>query len=179
MTFSKSNISVTHQPDHGWRCDYYFVMSCSARSMGFVGVSRPFLVTLNAARTDPFVDHPLLRNEIKAIVHRMQMSFTKEQKDIREPRSSEVQIDLIGINYRILAFHVRPGYYRQVLGLPQKRVLYLRDSLELDLGGQLLMQYDFLSNSEQAIAKDIASVMVSKDGSVLSFSIVATKKSLY
>ncbi len=149
---------------------------------------RPHLITLQKDLPSPFVPLPKAPGE-KDEGGRMKdeggtedsRASKKEEGKSEEKRESEekpIQIDLDGIETRVVAFPVDEGLYGRVLGLKGGKVLYSRYPIEgaLDqpwpprtepLARGALLAYTFEEQKEEALVYGITSFNLSRDGGTL------------
>ena len=134
--------------------------------LGFPKGGKPYLITLQADTPSPF----LLEEEEKE-----EREKEKEKKERKEPEL--VEIDLKGIQDRIVAFPVSEGLYAKVVGLKDK-VLFssypVEGALDKDFfasgappaKGKLEL-YDFKEQKRETLVDGFTSYEVSQDASTL------------
>jgi tricorn protease len=132
--------------------------------LGFPRGMKPYLITLRADESSPFLPAPRPLDDAEP---------QKPQSDAeREP----FRIDVDGIERRVLALPVAEGIFRQIAGITGK-VLFThvpaegaldRDFMpgELEAKGTL-DAYDFKSRKVESIAKGISDFRLSQDGKTL------------
>jgi tricorn protease len=135
--------------------------------LSFPQAHRPFVITLRADVSSPFVPKP-------RPIHRDHEPAKAERNDKREPK--DVTIDFDGIAGRILGFPVEEGDYQQIVA-SKERVLFTRfpvrgikpfvqSSEENDEGGTLLA-YDFDQLRSATIAHDVNEIRLGADARTL------------
>ncbi len=104
---------------------------------------------------------------------------TSEKSLDSEAETKLIQIDLEGIERRIVAFPVSEGKYRQIIGLREDAVLYSRSPVEGALGKGFMPEvpratstvysYDFQQQKEEALIHQVSSFALSRDGRTLAY----------
>lgn len=140
---------------------------------------KPFLITLQKDTPSPFI--PRLKAEDEDEKEK-QDEVTKEAEkadDQTQEKETEkpIQLDLEGIEQRIVAFPVNEGKYGRILGLQEGRVLYSSYPVEGAIGepwlpGEpeakgLLQIYKFEDQEEETLIKGISDFDLSRDASTL------------
>ena len=136
--------------------------------LGFPKGGKPYLITLQADTPSPF----LLSEEDE---EKGESKKGKEKKESREPEP--VEIDLEGIQNRIVAFPVSEGLYAKVVGLKGK-VLFSSYPVEGALDRNFfssgappakgkLELYDFAKQKRETLVDGVTSFEVSQDASTL------------
>ncbi len=127
--------------------------------------ARPYLITLQAATTSPFVapddDEPVAAKADSKDAAEGEKKETKKDDDSVEKKTAEpkpVTIDLAGIADRIVAFPLEAGPYADLLGV-EGGVLTLRDGT--------LRRWDLDKREEKTILSGVEGYVVSADGKKL------------
>ena len=138
--------------------------------LGFPKGGRPYLITLQADTSSPFLFDSKEGEEKQEA-----RSKEQEKKESKEPEL--VEIDLEGIQNRIVAFPVAEGLYAKVVGLKGK-VLFSSYPVEGALGGNFfssgapaakgkLELYDLKEQKQETLIEGFTSYEVSQDASTL------------
>ena len=150
--------------------------------LGFPRGMKPYLITLQKDLTSPFIPKPKFDDEEKKGEENKDKDVEAEKTD--EKKGSEdgqkpLQIDLEGIENRLLAFPIPEGIYGGVAGAKDGKVLYSRFPiegalnkfpLENDLGGRgTLYAYNFDDQKEEALFSGISDFAISADGATLMY----------
>ena len=133
---------------------------------------KPFLITLQKDLPSPFIPKPKKNGEEK------KENGKKEDKEEDKPEEKPMQIDLDGIETRVLAFPVDEGLYGRVLGAKDGKVLYSRYPIEGSLSNSwypgtepaakgTLLTYNFEEQKEETLISGISSFDVSLEGAML------------
>jgi tricorn protease len=149
---------------------------------------RPYLITLQADQTSPFVSEPRApgkNSNEEANKKKNGPSKPQEQddhkedgeKDQKDEATGKTQIDLEGIRGRVLAFPVDEGIYGQIAGLKDGRVIYSRYPAEGALssnpfsgemvGRGSLYVYDFEELKEDRLLGQLSEFTLTHDGGTL------------
>jgi tricorn protease len=153
---------------------------------------KPYLVTLQKDTPSPFIPQPSLEHDQEADEKKPEPEAEKpeakgeeekqsEQPEEKKPEEKEevkpVQIDLQGIQRRIVAFPVDDGRYGRVLGLKGGRVVYSIYPVEGALDQPFiqteppargdLMIYKYEDQKEETLAVEISDFSLSRDASTL------------
>ena len=107
--------------------------------LGFPLGIKPYLITLQKSQVSPFIPRPRFNGngepdksddeEQKVIDNKSEevsTDSTDKEKETEKPPSKNVQIDLEGIEDRLVAFPVQEGIYGRIQGLQDGKVLYSR-----------------------------------------------------
>jgi tricorn protease len=104
---------------------------------------------------------------------------TLDQTGEDDEEGKKIQIDLEGIQRRIVAFPAPEGKYRQILGIHDDMVLYSRAPAEGALGSGFLpdvppavgtvYSYDFQQQKEELLIRRVSSFALSRDGRTLAY----------
>ncbi len=165
-------------------------------AVSFPGACKPYLLTLRRELASPFIPTPAAPGEESApklpgAKANGQAAKTNESSGSAEGesagkaktddgKSETVQIDLEGIQYRIVEFPVKEGLYGEVMGIKDKVVFTsfpvrgradLGDSsaLEDDDEKGTLWVYDFTTHKLEVIASDVQCMQVANGGKTLSY----------
>jgi len=161
--------------------------------LGFPRGMKPYLITLQKDQMSPFIPQPHL--EINGEVEEEddenpgetfqngaalgEHENTAQQGEVQEKKEEEkpLQIDLEGIENRVIAFPVPEGIYGRVLGTHKGRAVYSRypvegainDSfLEEDKSAKgMLLVYNFEEQKEEVLVNGITDFDISADGTTL------------
>ncbi|MBI4785933.1 MAG: PDZ domain-containing protein [Chloroflexi bacterium] len=134
---------------------------------------KPFLITLQKDLPSPFILKPKKSEEKKE-----NGMDDHKKKDDDEPVEKSVQIDLEGIESRVLAFPVDEGLCGRVLGVKEGKVLYSRYPVEGSLSNTwypgtepaakgTLLVYNFDDLKEETLVSGISEFDTSPDGAML------------
>ncbi len=147
-------------------------------SLGFPYGTRPYLLTLRKDLRSPFEpDAAMLidKKEPKPEEKAEEKAEDKTEEKSDKPKVKPVEIDLDGLADRILAFPIKDGRYRKVLGLGD-RVFYITypvyGSLDqnwaegITIRGTLRV-YNLKSREEEVFMEGVNSFYLSKDGKSL------------
>ncbi len=138
--------------------------------MGFPRGCRPYLLTLQKDLPSPFLQKPADLSEKEE--KEEDKDEDKKEKKAKKKEISKTQIDLEGIQDRILAFPVDLGLYSQVTGLKGKTAFIwwpVEGTLEADYEEEegpsdgTLEIYDFESQKVDDLADGVAEVITSHD----------------
>lgn len=150
---------------------------------------KPYLITLQADRPSPFIprlpEEPPVSRPAESQENEAEKGPEQAAGDATAPASTEkttlskVQIDLEGIQDRVVGFPVSEGLYGRVLGVRDGKVLYSRYPIEGGLsqpgnGGEppangTLFVYTFEEQKEEQFAAGVTGFDVSPDGTLLSY----------
>jgi len=152
---------------------------------------KPYLITLQRDEFSPFIpvakkpeeekdEEQKGEEKTKAQKHKHGKADESEEKREEKEEQEEqkpVQIDLEGIDKRILAFPVDEGRYGRVLGIKGSKVLYSSYPIEGALQENnfstvpqakgLLFFYDFEEQKEDALLTGISDFGASRDGTTM------------
>lgn len=139
---------------------------------------KPYLITLRKDVKSPFIPEPIAPGESKP-------ALSENNNSADEPSDTEVsgesddplQIDIDGIENRIVAFPVSEGKYLQIKGLKGK-VLFtskpIKGSLDRSLMNMetqtVLEYYDFSRQTKETVAKNVTGFEVSRKSETLVYS---------
>lgn len=145
-------------------------------ALGFPYGTRPYALPLQKDVRSPF--HP---DEPKP--PRPEPKKDKEgdkdadKADKEANKIKKITIDLAGITERLVAFPVREGRYRQIVGLPGGKVMYMIYPVEGTLEQMLveaepkpkgaLKLYDFTNREEETLLDGVSSVAVSANNKAM------------
>ncbi len=160
--------------------------------LGFPRGMKPYLITLQKGQISPFVPQPRFEasieeneDDINSYSEGEQIEAAQtEHENSNEPAEAQsekaeetLQIDLEGIENRVIAFPVHEGIYGQVLGSSKGKVLYSRypvegainhSPLEEDKSEKgTLLAYDFEEQKEEMLVSGISDFDISADGTTL------------
>lgn len=130
---------------------------------------RPYLVTLRKDVASPFLPKPRPLGEAE---HDHKKSAKKKPKG----KSARFQIDLNGIENRVVPLPVPEGIYDQIWGLPKGKVLFTSNPVEGSLGNSwtsgkytksTLEMYNLGEQSKEQWLDDVTGFSVSADGQTL------------
>ena len=120
-----------------------------------------------ALEIEPAVDASVSTNE------------STEQPDDKKDQVKLIEIDLEGIERRIVAFPAPEGKYSQILGIHNDMVLYSRAPVEGALGrgflpdvppaARTIFSYDFQQQKEEVLINRVSSFSLSRDGRTLAY----------
>lgn len=155
--------------------------------LGFPRGMRPYLITLQKDQPSPFVPLPRAPGENNKDAAKNNKKKAEEKpaeegqagQNQEQEKPAEVQIDLEGIEKRILAFPVEEGIYGRIAGIKDGRVIYSRYPAEGALNvpwlpgvppakGTLLV-YDFEQQKEETLLNRLSGFKVSPDGATLAY----------
>ncbi len=141
---------------------------------------RPYLVTLRADVPSPFVPEPRPphdgagRKKKGKRAHEAEEE-SEEKADSKTPKP--VEIDLVGLADRVLAFPVEEGRYGRIAGLPDQALftcfpvegsLGNSGSSEREPGGRgALVSYEFKTQERKELVSKTSSFRLSQDGKTL------------
>jgi tricorn protease len=152
---------------------------------------RPYLITLQEDLPSPFIPESKVDDEIdkdKETKHEApsdrDTAISAEQIQDRkvaqiDEETDEVpfQIDLEGIEKRVIAFPVVDGRYRSIFGTKDSKVLYSRYPVEGELNQPLLqieptangtlLVYNYETQKEETVIKGITDFKLTPDGTML------------
>jgi tricorn protease len=150
--------------------------------LGFPKGMRPHLIPLKAETVNPFAAAtraprpPGAPNDQGAKKNGEEKAGDKREKKDEKPEPDPVEIDLAGIEDRVIAFPVPEGRYGKVLGA-QGRVLFSSFPVEGSLGqdwtsGEAapkgrLESYDFAQEKVETVTEGMSTFSVSLNGQVL------------
>jgi tricorn protease len=133
---------------------------------------RPYLITLRKDVPSPFVPVPRAPGE-KPEGEKNDKPKDEEKKDEPKP----VEVDLDGIEHRVIAFPVPLGRYGQIAGLSEGRVLFTTFPVEGALGRTWfdedagakgsLEQYDFGKEEKETLLSGVDDLVLSQDGKTM------------
>lgn len=136
---------------------------------------RPYLITLKKETPSPFLPEApdlnyLYREEPEEEKQDSKEASEKDDADdaadTAESCESDIEIDLEGIESRIIAFPVAEGRYSKIVGLKGK-VLYmvfpLAPMLSSSARSGTLRQYDLADRKEKTLKSDVSGFKVSRD----------------
>ena len=165
--------------------------------LGFPRGMKPYLITLQKDQISPFIPQPRLEieDEDNEEDEKGGGSFSKaDQKDAAQAESENsggsgeaqeerneaekpLQIDLEGIENRVIAFPVHEGIYGRVLGSQKGKVLYSRYPVEGAISSSFLEEdksakgtllvYNFEEQKEEVLINGISDFDISADGTTL------------
>ena len=136
---------------------------------------RLYLITLQKDVPSPFIPTPRAPGE-------KDKSKDKDGEDTKESQPEErekkpIQIDLEGIESRVIAFPVEEGRYGRVLGMKDGKVLYSRYPIEGALNREWfaseppangeLLKYSLEEQKEEMLVSGISNFGLSRDGATL------------
>ena len=142
---------------------------------------KPHLITLQKDLPSPLVPVPKAPGEKKDEDEKKKDESSAESKETHadsKPEEKPIQIDLDGIETRVVAFPVDEGLYGRVLGIKDGKVLYSRYPIEGALNqtwtpqtepaakGTLLV-YNFEEQKEEALISGITGFGLSRDAGTL------------
>ena len=143
---------------------------------------KPYLITLQKDLASPFIPVPKPLEEKKKDKDENDRPKPKDgesdgKKDEEKDEGKPIQIDLDGIESRIVEFPISEGRYGRVSGLAKGKVLYSRYPIEGALDrpwlpeeppakGTLLV-YDFEEHKEETLLSGIGDFRLSRDGKAL------------
>ena len=143
---------------------------------------KPYLITLQKDLASPFIPVPKPLEEKKKDKDENDRPKPKDgesdsKKDEEKDEGKPIQIDLDGIESRIVEFPISEGRYGRVSGLAKGKVLYSRYPIEGALDrpwlpeeppakGTLLV-YDFEEYKEETLLSGIGDFRLSRDGKAL------------
>ncbi len=156
---------------------------------------KPFLITLQDDLLSPFVSQPRAPGKKSNESNNNKKPEAKDKEDDaaddapangvpangddgeEKDEAQKVQIDLEGIEKRVLAFPVEGGLYGRIEGIKDGRVLFSRYPVEGALNLEWLpgappakgtvMVYDFEEQNEEVLLRRVSSFRVSRDGAYL------------
>ncbi len=151
---------------------------------------KPYLITLQKDLPSPFIPRPHKPGPEHDKSDESKKSKDEAQRDGEEtpqneaqesaqeaPKPKPVQIDLDGIETRVLAFPVQEGLYGRVLGIRDGKVLYSRYPLEGSLeqhidenesdGKGSLMMYEFETQREEGLFYGISDFDLNREADTL------------
>ena len=155
--------------------------------LGFPMGMKPYLVTLQNDLLSPFIPQPKSgpsADEKKDNAEKHDSEDNGKQSQDDESGSKEeadqaealTQIDLEGIENRVVAFPVHEGIYHQILGIGGGKVLYdwytpqgvvsQADSAEPTADGRLML-YNFEEQKEETIVSGVTEFNLSRDAKML------------
>jgi tricorn protease len=157
--------------------------------LGFPMGMRPYLITLQKDLPSPFIPKPSLEQNCKSEESSAQNETSEpgstpelsEEHDGQQgtsPKKPEtiVQIDLDGIEERLMAFPVAEGIYGRILGLEKGKVIYTRFPIQGTLNqdfmdeagakGSLLV-YNFEDQKEETLVNGISDFEVSANAKMM------------
>jgi tricorn protease len=138
---------------------------------------QPFLITLQKDLPSPFVLKPK-KGEEKNGNGGEKNGGDKDKKPEEEKEEKPLQIDLEGIETRVVAFPVELGLYGRILGTKEAKVLYSRYPIEGSLNHNwapstepsakgTLLTFNFDELKEETVVPGISDFQLSLDGSVM------------
>ena len=153
---------------------------------------RPYLITLKKDLPSPFIPQPMTEEEKDEAAPKQTEASDDDAADSEEEPVSEeadasaedddsIEIDLDGIQNRILAFPVADGKYGRIRGLKDGRVMYSRFPVEgvrdqppswlqtEPLARGNLYTYDFSSLEEDSVVSRLTEFDVTRDGAMLTY----------
>lgn len=143
--------------------------------LGFPRGTRPYLVTLRRDVSSPFIPEPRAPGEAepkKADRKDADSGAADKDQEAQKKKPKPVEIDLDGIQDRLVAFPVSEGRYRQIVALANK-VMYTVWPIEGSLGRSwseaeaepkgTLKLFDFATQEEETLTGGINGVTVSND----------------
>jgi tricorn protease len=157
--------------------------------LGFPLGMRPYLITLQKDLPSPFILRPGLGQECKS-EETSEQSETPESESTTKPAEEQdgqknaptnqpktiLQIDLEGIEERLMVFPVTEGIYGRILGLEKGKVLYSRFPIQGTLNqdfmdepgpkGTLLI-YNFEDQKEETLVTGISDFNVSTNSKMM------------
>jgi tricorn protease len=158
--------------------------------LGFPHGMRPYLITLQADQLSPFVPLPRApgknskdatqKDEGKAGDPPADGAETKDgETDQKQTETTPIQIDLEGIEKRLLAFPVEEGIYGRIAGIKDGRVVYSRFPAEGALSSSwmpgvppakgVLWSYDFDQQKEERLLGGLSGFSLSPNGEYLAY----------
>lgn len=141
-------------------------------SLGFPYGTRPYLVTLQKDLRSPFLPDAEMLIEKKEEAKKDESKKDEAAKDGEDKKPKPVKIDLEGLQDRLVAFPVKDGRYRKIVGIEGK-VLYssfpVHGSLDEDWaeGSKVrgsLKCFNLKSREEESLFEGIVSFGVSGNG---------------
>jgi tricorn protease len=148
--------------------------------LGFPFGMRPYLITLQADLTSPFLPEPGKQDENKDAGDKGRTKKKGKKKQSKKKAGEvkeSIRIDLDGISRRILPFPVTEGVYGSIVGLDEGRVLFSRFPVEGSLNqgwhdvvppakGKLVM-YDLPAQEEKELVQGISDFALARDRKTL------------
>ena len=137
---------------------------------------RPYLVTLRKDVASPFLPKPRPLGDTEPDDKE---STKKKGKRKGKGKSTRFQIDLNGIENRIVPLPVPEGIYDQIWGLPKGKVLFTSNPVEGSIGNSwslaksaksMLEMYNLPEQNKEHWLDDVTSFSVSSDGQTLIYS---------
>jgi tricorn protease len=138
--------------------------------LGFPNGSRPFAITLRRDVPSPFVPRPRPPESEEAAATR------KGEAELEEPAPKAVEIDLEGIEQRIVGFPVPEGRYGRVQGVKGK-VIFSSYPVEGSRGHDwsdltppakgMLDVYDFETQKQDRLVDGISDFWIGRDGKTM------------
>jgi tricorn protease len=160
--------------------------------LSFLRGEKPYLITLRKELGSPFIPRPF--SEENADDKKPEESVNKAEETPSQPAEQnspetaadaekkpvqKLQIDLEGIQDRIIAFPVVEGRYGRILGTQEGKVLYSRYPLQSALdrppmsnaprADGLLLSYNFEEQKEETLYSDLTSFHLSADGRMIMY----------
>lgn len=149
--------------------------------LGFPKGTRPYLITLKADTLSPFVPQPRPLQEAPKPKPEAEQVTPEEEATGEVPSKpaealpNTVEIDLEGIQNRVIAFPVPEGRYGQIAGIHGK-VLFTSYPVEgaLNQGGEqgpkgVLEVYDLKELKHEPLIQKVSEFTVSQDGKTLAY----------
>jgi tricorn protease len=150
--------------------------------LGFPRGMKPYLITLQKDLTSPFIPKPKLDDEEKKEETNKEKDTeaekTGEKKD-SEVEQKPIQVDLEGIEKRLLAFPIPEGIYGGVAGAKDGKVLYTRFPIEGTLSKSpfengtgprgTLYKYNFDDEKEETLFSGVSDFTITADGTTLMY----------
>ena len=140
---------------------------------------KPYLITLQKDLPSPFIPVPKPPEEKKEDKENgdKQDGGESDEKKEEKKNGQPIQIDVEGLEARIVEFPTSEGLYGRVLGIAKGKVLYSRYPIEGALNqswlpdepsakGTLLV-YDFQEQKEDTLISSLGDFRVSRDGKTL------------
>ncbi len=156
--------------------------------LGFPQGVRPYLITLQKDLPSPFVPTPRApgqnanndnnKNNNNHKTKNSENGNNQDEKDSEEAKQDQkIEIDLEGIEDRIIAFPIKEGLFGRILGTKDGKAVYSRYSIEGALGQSWLPStppakgtlyvYDFKQQEEERLVSGISNFSISQDGATL------------
>jgi tricorn protease len=156
--------------------------------LGFPRGMRPYLITLQADETSPFVPSPRAPGKNSKDGANSKKKSEDEPKKDDQPEGDEsqdkdeaakIRVDLEGIKRRILAFPVDEGIYGRIAGIKDGRAIYSRYPAEGALNSDwapgepqangTLVAYDFEQQKEEILLGRLSDFDLTSDGAYLGY----------
>lgn len=159
--------------------------------LGFPMGMKPYLITLQADLSSPFIPRPELDEKgdedkqagkepgVASEGSDGQDKEISHSEDDSKPQVTKIKLDLQGIQERVIAFPVSQGVFGQISGLLDDKVIYSKFPVQFALAenpssgepparGTLLV-YNFKEQKEDSFASGITDFMVSQDRKWLAY----------